>query len=967
MRVVNRVIGFAAALCVLLSASVDAGYKRVNKPNPKDPMDVHIFELDNGLTVYLTENPEEPRFYAEVAVRAGSKDDPPESTGLAHYLEHLLFKGTQQMGTLDWEKERPHIEKIEALYEKHWKEKDPEKRKAIYAEINEESQKAAQYAIPNEIDRLYQTLGGTGINATTGKDRVNYLVDLPANRIEQWAMIESERFNKPVFRLFQPELEIVYEEKNRSMDNKDRVLQEPLLEALFKVHPYGQQTAIGTVEHLKNPSLTNIHKFFNTYYVPNNMVIAISGDIDIDETIKIIDKHFSSWKSRKLPKRNEWKEPARTKSDTVEVNFPGEEEVRIAFRTPGKNHPDHDTWVLADYAMANGRAGLIDLVNQRQEVREAHAYSYPYLDYSYEQFVAVPKKDQTLEEAAAILFRQIKALRDGEFDDDLLPSVIAQFKKDEKAALESNRSRVAKMVRSYTTFRDWDDDVERLDRMSKIEKKDVVRVANEYFGNHYVIAFRRNAPHEVPKIEKPEIDKIEIDPTRQSSYAKGVLDVEVDPLSPTYVDPKTDYQIVDVHPGVKLYCSKNPLNDLFTMSMAFDIGFNQNNKIQFASQLLERSGTEKFNPEALKKEWYRLGTDFSFSSGNNESSFSISGLEENFDASLALMRELTQNPKTDKETLDKMVQIILGTRETSKDNPRFLGLALTLYTRYGDESRLLRRLASEEVKKLTVDELVELVRNLPTYKHDIVYTGSRPIEQVVESVKKHFPASGDLKEPPPYRYDRAVEREGEILHLQKEMAQANVRIEMSDGVFDESIVPQVELYNEYFAGGMSGIVFQEIREARALAYGVGARYYQGARKDGENLMFAAMGTQADKTPEALDALLRLLNEMPESDERFQAAIQAKVNEYRTEKLGFRQVLGAVRGWEDLGVSVDPRAERYSKLKKVELSDVVAFQKKHVAPGEKLISILGDSTKMDMAQLRKIGSVKSVTAEDVATY
>src|SRR5262245_21205640 len=164
----SKFISFVLLAFVLaLPLSALAGYKRINHPNPADPMAVQIYQLANGLTVYLTENHETPRFEAQLAVRAGSKHDPAESTGLAHYLEHMLFKGTAAMGTLDFAKEKPHLDRITDLYEKHFHQTDPEKRKAIYAEINKESQLAAQYEIPNEMDKLYKGMGEEGLNAHT--------------------------------------------------------------------------------------------------------------------------------------------------------------------------------------------------------------------------------------------------------------------------------------------------------------------------------------------------------------------------------------------------------------------------------------------------------------------------------------------------------------------------------------------------------------------------------------------------------------------------------------------------------------------------------------------------------------------------------------------------------------------------------------------------------------------------------
>src|SRR5437870_11028661 len=316
-----------AVILALTPAAALAGFKRINQPNPKDPMAVRIYELDNGLKVYLTENHETPRFEAQIAVRAGSKNDPPESTGLAHYLEHMLFKGTTRIGTLDYEKEKPHLDGILELYEQHFHQTDPDKRKTIYAEINQESQRAAQFEIANEMDKLYKAMGEEGLNAHTYHEETVYQVNLPANRLEQWAIIESERFQHPVFRLFQPELEIVYEEKNRTLDNKEAIIEFAVNKLLFKKHPYGQQTTIGEVEHLKNPSLKNMYEYYQKHYVPGNMAIVISGDIEPRRTMKFIDKYFSAWNAKPVPpQRSRSEEPLRG-AERVTAKYKGEEYV----------------------------------------------------------------------------------------------------------------------------------------------------------------------------------------------------------------------------------------------------------------------------------------------------------------------------------------------------------------------------------------------------------------------------------------------------------------------------------------------------------------------------------------------------------------------------------------------------------------------------------------------------------------
>lgn len=630
---------FALSLLALslLASPVFAGFKRVNAPNPDDPMAAHIYKLDNGLTVYLSENREEPRFYAEISVRAGSKHDPAESTGLAHYLEHMLFKGTRNMGTLDYEKERAHLDSIVALYEQHFGETDPAKREAIYAEINKASQLAAQYAIPNELDKLYKAMGETGLNAHTWHEETVYKVGLPSNYLKHWAKIESERFQTPVFRLFQPELEVVYEEKNRTLDNKSRLISTAVNKRLYKNHPYGQQTTIGEVEHLKNPSLKNMYQFYDTYYVPNNMAISISGDIDIDATIQLIDEHFSAWEAKDLPAVDTWDEPPIHGVERDTVKFQGEEYVLLAFRTNHRNHQDAEALKLIDMILDNRTAGLINLnLVQQQKVRRAGSYPYLLNDYGAQYLWGIPKKGQTLAEVERLLLDQIAMIKRGEFDESLLAAIVTDFKKSQKRGLESNAGRVRQMTSAFLGFADWDREVAELARMDKLTREDVVRVANHYFGEHYVAGYRIDEQHDLPKIDKPKIDKIDIDPTRQSAFAKDVLALPAEELTPVFVTDK-DYAIADVRDGVKLYYVKNPVNDLFAFSLSVDIGAYQDNRLGTARALMDKSGAGDLSPDALKKEWYKLGTDFGIGVSDNETNIRISGLDENFDASLALM------------------------------------------------------------------------------------------------------------------------------------------------------------------------------------------------------------------------------------------------------------------------------------------------------------------------------------------
>lgn len=968
MNPVRQFSGWCWVLvCVLvLQASAWSDYTRVNSPVPGDPLEVHVFRLDNGLMVYLTANHETPRFYAEIAVRAGSKHDPANATGLAHYLEHLLFKGNQDMGTLNYQKEKPHLDRITELYEQHFVETDPEIRAAIYAEINREAQKAAEYAIPNEIDKLFNAMGGTHVNAHTWHEETVYKVGMPSNRLEQWATIESQRYVDPVFRLFHTELETVYEEKNRSLDNKDRIANYAMMSTLYKKHPYGQQPTIGTVEHLKNPSLEIIKDYFETYYVPNNMAIFISGDINIGETISIIDENFGFWEPKELPEVGPWKEPAIDGVERVTVKYQGNEYVELGFRTVPNGHPDVEPLALMDMILDNSQAGLINInLNQQQKVRQAGCYPRLMNDYGSQHFYGIPKEGQTLEDVENLILDQIELVKAGEFDDWIIPAIITDFKKNQKGAQESNLARVSAMREAFLTYSDWEDHVYEIRRMEKVTKEDVVRVANKYLGDDYVAVRRIDEQHEVPPVEKPIIEPVNIDPKRQSKFAAKVLGMTYQPVEPVFVDMEEDVEIVDYADGTQLYYSENPLNDLFSLTISIEMGTHENETISMATQLLDKSGTNTLSPEELKKEWYKLGSTFGVGAGENSSSITITGLDENFEATLKLMLDVMHNPQAAPETLETLKAIVLKSREDAKKEPSSIARALSTYNRYGDESSYLNALTTDEINALTVEELLAGIKDLLGYKQTIMYTGSLPLSEVQSILKTHHPLEGSLKDTPAYQFKYAREiDQNEIYFFDKELAQANVRIEFPDGQYDQSLQTPIELYNGYFAGGMSGIVFQELREARALAYSAGARYFSGSRLKDENIMVGAIGCQADKTVEAVDAFLDLFDNLPESPERFHETVNASLNLYRTSPVGFRSIIGTVRAWERLGLEEDPRKQSFEELQEAELQDLMAFHAEHIKGEPKLISIVGDKTKIDMDALAKYGKITEISLEQI---
>ena len=968
MSIKNNVLTYAAMGVLAAALPLRAEYTLVHPPRADDPMSVHVYRLDNGLTVYLSENHQEPRFYAEILVRAGSKHDPSDATGIAHYLEHMLFKGSGRIGTLDYESEKKHLDRIVALYEEHFIEQFEPRRQEIYAEINREAQAAAQFAIPNELDRMYTAMGERALNAHTWLEETVYKVDLPSNRFDHWTKVESERFADPVFRLFQTELETVYEEKNRSMDDKGRVIRAAVARQLYKNHPYGN-TTLGSVEHLKNPSLERMYEFYRTYYIPENMAIAVSGDINITDAIERIDIEFSKWQAVQVNPEKKWKEPDIKEIERISVPYRGEEYVLLACRTAPGGHKDAEALEVLDMILDNSVAGLINLnLNQQQRVRQAGAYPWMNNDYGAQYLWGIPKEGQSLKEVEGLLTEQIELIKSGDFEDWIIPAIITDFEKRHKEKLEGNGPRVSLMRDAFISRTDWKKAAKKLERMGKVRKKHVVKAAKRYFKGAYVAGYRVDGEPDIPTMQKPELDPIEIDASRKSAFFSHIMGLPYTEIDPVYVVPGRDYVVKTVRDGVKLYYAHNPLNDLFALSINVDFGTLADKRLAVARELMDKSGTELVDAQELKKEWYKLGTDFNLSVGDHESTMSISGLDTNLAASLTQLLTFVRAPVADEASLENLKQIILKKRADAMKDNRTLFQALHRYNRWGDSSPYRRVPTNQELLGLSMEELHELFSGLLSYEHSVTYVGSKSLDRVIGLLQQGYSGTGDLQSPPPYQAlaPRGPD-ETEIYFLHKEMAQALVRIEYGGEDYVESRRPAIDLFNDYFYGGMAGIVFQELREARALAYSVYAKYFTGERKAEPSVMVGFIGCQADKTAEALGVFVDLIDDLPKSDERFAAAKRSLENQYRTSRLGFRQVLPAVRKWERQEVPVDPRAWRFEQIRGASMEKVLEFHREHVGGRAKLVSIVGDREKVGLEGLTASGKVTEMRVEDLFGY
>lgn len=681
-----------------------------------DPMKARFYTLKNGLTVILSPTKKDPRIQCYVATKAGSKTDPASHTGLAHYLEHMLFKGTDKYGSLDWAKEKPELEKINALYEQYNKTTDAEQRKNIYHQIDSVSGVASKFSIANEYDKMMSAMGAQGTNAFTSFEQTVYTDDVPASAINKYLAVQSERFRNPVFRIFHTELEAVYEEKNRSLDNDGRKVFETLFAELFKNHNYGKQTTIGTIEHLKNPSLKAIEEYFHTYYVPNNMGVILSGDFEPDVLIKQIDNAFSYMQSKPVQKYSASDETPFTQPVIKEVVGPSAESVTIGYRLPGNQSKDLPIIDLIGSVLTNGKAGLMDLnLVKKQKLLRASAFTFTLIDHGILYLTGNATKGQSLNEVKNLMLNEIDNLKKGNFDNDLLVSIVNNEKKKQILNSESYGSRANELMDAFTNELDWRTRVAYVEDLSKVTKNDVVAFANKYFGNNYVAVIKRQGEDKnIVKVEKPLIHPVETNATSQSSFVKAINAMPEVKIKPVFIDYNKDLQRSNLGAAQVLYV-QNKDNSIFRLRYRYDLGTWNDKKLGLAAEYLQFLGTDKLTAEEISKEFYKIACSFNVSSGTEYTTVTIEGIQENMDKAVQLFENLLANCKPDEQALKLLKARMNKNRADAKLNKSAILSGLNSYARYGTKNPFNNVLSNAELEGVTATDLVNTLHTLNQY------------------------------------------------------------------------------------------------------------------------------------------------------------------------------------------------------------------------------------------------------------
>jgi zinc protease len=919
-----------------------------------------VYTLHNGLTVVLYPDRSQPEVTGMVVVKTGGKDDPADATGLAHYMEHMLFKGTTQLGTTNWAAERVHIDRIFRLYDSLALAEDPAEKRRIQLLINEESVLANQYAIPNELDKILKEIGSTGINAGTGPDYTVYFNNFPGHEMERWLEIYSHRFLEPVFRSFQAELEVVYEEKNMYSDMFFMSLFEEFNRNFFRNHPYGQQSLIGSFDHLKNPSLTRMKKFYHTWYVANNMALIITGDFDPQSVIPWINEKFGKLPMGSLPDKAGWEEAPFNGRELVEVKMSPIKLGVLGYRFPPSGHPDELVLEVASAILSNSnQTGLLDKLGLENQLMQSAAINLHYGDYGSGLLLFIPKVvGQSLDNAEKLVLEQVDRLRRGYFSDTLFEAIKLNLYREKVMALESSSSLAYAFMQSFVDGTNYVDIWHEPVRVRNISRDEVIDVVRRYYGDNFLAFHSGMGFPKKEKIDKPGYEPVVKQQDEESAYYSMISSMHRNEPEYRFVDFDRDIQTYYLDQGVVLYGVPNPVNDIFTLSIRYGIGEGKMPILSYVSQMMNLSGTQEMTHDELALRMSMLGCNYSISSNDSYLTINLTGLEENLFAALELLRSLVVAPVMDQKKVSILYSAEKANRKLERSEPDAVADALREYVLYGENSTYLNRPTMREIKRLQADTLVAVFLRALNYMPEIHYVGRMPIEEVGALFHHIYPLPSDpLPSEAPYQREPRVFLRNEVYITPKKKAlQSKIFFHARTDEYSPERAAQYAAFNTYFGGDFSGIVMQEVREYRSMAYAAGATLVLPPVNAKPVYLMGYIGTQSDKTNEAVDLFIDLTRNMPQKHERTEMIKRYIANATVTQRPGFRSLSRAYVAWKHRGFTSDPAAVTLENIDQLNPDDIFTYQKMHLAFTPITVIIAGDAKRFNTKELQKHGEV-----------
>ena len=932
---------------------------------------VKEYRLENGLTVWLNEDHSQPKVFGAVVVKAGAKDCP--DTGIAHYFEHMMFKGTDRIGTLDYESEKVLLDSIAMKYDELAMTEDTAARARLQKEINELSIRSSEYVIPNEFNRLINRFGGSGLNAATSYDATIYFNTFSPQYMVQWAEINSERLINPVFRLFQSELETVYEEKNMYGDFIGGQVMDTLMARYFGPHPYAYPI-IGSTKNLKNPRLTEMHKFFEDYYVASNMALILSGDFDAQQVMPILEKAFSRIRSGNAPKQEKVMLPPFNGRETMKVKFPIPfiKAMGLGFRGVSANHEDQVALNIAVNLLNNANGtGYLDKLMVEHKLMGALAINESMNEAGILAVAIMPKLlIQSYSSAEKMVWDEINRVKNGDFSDEMFNSLKLEQKRQYASSLENIDSRATIMMNLFSQGKSWNDYLNEVARIESITKEDVVRVAQKYFSNNYLCVTKSTGKYPKDNLPKPAFSPVvPRNADASSSYAKQLEKIPEQQVAPRIIDFEKDVKTSKLTPLVTLYTTPNPLNDIFTLNISYGIGALEQPELMQLTNYLQLLGTESLSFEQFRSRLQSIGSTLAFDVTPDAFVMKVTGFDNHIDETMKLVGDFIRHAKADDKKLRQIVDDAKVSEKAFFKSGDNVASALLEQVKYGDQSRYLRKLSLSQIKKLKGKDMLAIYDKVRSVQCDLHYCGTLPVEKVIGTIRQHLPLERTTvaSNSPYYRELKQYDRPTVFFIDMPDMAQSIVYgYVKGDPVDDKASRHASRLFSVYFGGDMSSLMFQEIREFRSFAYRTSGRYQlpNHAHKGTAGSFTAMLSTQSDKTLDALGVLDSLIREMPLKPERMEAVKQTLVNRINNDYPPFRNLSEKVASARMEGFDRDPDEEFLRDIATMDMQDISRFYREQISGRPVVYVIAGNRKHIDMKKLAEYGTIIKVKKKDI---
>ena len=932
---------------------------------------VKEYRLENGLTVWLNEDHSQPKVFGAVVVKAGAKDCP--DTGIAHYFEHMMFKGTDRIGTLDYESEKVLLDSIAMKYDELAMTEDTAARARLQKEINELSIRSSEYVIPNEFNRLINRFGGSGLNAATSYDATIYFNTFSPQYMVQWAEINSERLINPVFRLFQSELETVYEEKNMYGDFIGGQVMDTLMARYFGPHPYAYPI-IGSTKNLKNPRLTEMHKFFEDYYVASNMALILSGDFDAQQVMPILEKAFSRIRSGNAPKQEKVMLPPFNGRETMKVKFPIPfiKAMGLGFRGVSANHDDQVALNIAVNLLNNANGtGYLDKLMVEHKLMGALAINESMNEAGILAVAIMPKLlIQSYSSAEKMVWDEINRVKNGDFSDEMFNSLKLEQKRQYASSLENIDSRATIMMNLFSQGKSWNDYLNEVARIESITKEDVVRVAQKYFSNNYLCVTKSTGKYPKDNLPKPAFSPVvPRNADASSSYAKQLEKIPEQQVAPRIIDFEKDVKTSKLTPLVTLYTTPNPLNDIFTLNISYGIGALEQPELMQLTNYLQLLGTESLSFEQFRSRLQSIGSTLAFDVTPDAFVMKVTGFDNHIDETMELVGDFIRHAKADDKKLRQIVDDAKVSEKAFFKSGDNVASALLEQVKYGDQSRYLRKLSLSQIKKLKGKDMLAIYDKVRSVQCDLHYCGTLPVEKVIGTIRQHLPLERTTvaSNSPYYRELKQYDRPTVFFIDMPDMAQSIVYgYVKGDPVDDKASRHASQLFSVYFGGDMSSLMFQEIREFRSFAYRTSGRYQlpNHAHKGTAGSFTAMLSTQSDKTLDALGVLDSLIREMPLKPERMEAVKQTLVNRINNDYPPFRNLSEKVASARMEGFDRDPAEEFLRDIATMDMQDISRFYQEQISGRPVVYVITGNRKHIDMKKLAEYGTIIKVKKKGI---